>query len=178
MLAGADMNRRASGRRACQACVPCSSMRGSARLAAVACACLSGHRAAEVGQGKAGQYEGGLVLPQLVLEGKAGRHPAPSPAISNLPALTMLPAQVHFCRKAQALAAQLHLRWRGVDARFRFADMDQLSADSGVCVGRFSLGATVKCPFVSLVYGSDACRPCACRMTGTSRAGLFPLHAC
>lgn len=103
------------------------------------------------------------------------RHP---PAISNLPALTMLPTQVHFCRKAQALAAQLHLRWRGVDARFRFADMDQLSADSGVCVGRLSLGATVKCRFVSLVYGSDACRPCACRMTGTSRAGLFPLHAC
>ena len=39
--------------------------------------------------------------------------------------------QVYFHRKAQLLAAQLHLRFRGADERFRFADMPQLAVDSG-----------------------------------------------
>lgn len=44
------------------------------------------------------------------------------------------PRQVCFYRKAQLLAAQLHLRFRGEDARFRFADMAALSVDSGGCL--------------------------------------------
>ncbi len=39
--------------------------------------------------------------------------------------------QVFFHRKAQLLAVQLHLRFRGVDPRFQFADMDALTVDSG-----------------------------------------------
>ncbi|PSC69235.1 hypothetical protein C2E20_7255 [Micractinium conductrix] len=39
--------------------------------------------------------------------------------------------QVCFYRKAQLLAAQLHLRFRGSDDRFKFVDMADLSADSG-----------------------------------------------
>lgn len=44
--------------------------------------------------------------------------------------------QVYLYRKAQALAQQLHLRFRGSDDRFKFVDTAQLAADSGsfVCV--------------------------------------------
>jgi hypothetical protein len=46
--------------------------------------------------------------------------------------LSFLPLpQVYFHRKAQLLAAQLHLRFRGADARFRFTDMRRLTVDSG-----------------------------------------------
>ena len=34
-------------------------------------------------------------------------------------------------RKAQNLVADLHVRFGGQDERFRFSDLDQLSADSG-----------------------------------------------
>ncbi|KAI3431762.1 hypothetical protein D9Q98_004804 [Chlorella vulgaris] len=39
--------------------------------------------------------------------------------------------QVYLYRKAQALAQQLHLRFRGSDDRFKFVDTAQLAADSG-----------------------------------------------
>ena len=63
------------------------------------------------------------------------------------------PQQVFFYRKAQLLAAQLHLRFRGSDPRFQFADMAELAADSGEllqlglrCVDRLkAVRALVRC---------------------------------
>ncbi|KAL4439904.1 hypothetical protein ABPG75_002905 [Micractinium tetrahymenae] len=82
---------------------------------------------------------GALVLANLDAQAAAGQPPSAAALIEEL--AETFPAfadsglykgkQVHFCRKAQLLAAQLHLRFRGSDARFRFADMGQLSVDSG-----------------------------------------------
>ncbi|KAL4421208.1 hypothetical protein ABPG77_010083 [Micractinium sp. CCAP 211/92] len=82
---------------------------------------------------------GALILANLDAQAAAGQPPSAAALVEEL--AETFPAfedsglyrgkQVHFCRKAQLLAAQLHLRFRGSDARFRFADMAQLSVDSG-----------------------------------------------
>lgn len=82
---------------------------------------------------------GALILANLDAQAAAGQPPSAAALVEEL--ADTFPAfedsglyrgkQVHFCRKAQLLAAQLHLRFRGADPRFRFADMAQLAADSG-----------------------------------------------
>ncbi|KAI7839169.1 hypothetical protein COHA_007059 [Chlorella ohadii] len=82
---------------------------------------------------------GALILANLDAQAAAGGQPSAAALVEEL--ADTFPAfddhglyrghQVYFYRKAQLLAAQLHLRFRGEDARFRFTDMDQLTVDSG-----------------------------------------------
>lgn len=44
-----------------------------------------------------------------------------------------------YLRKAQALAAELGLRFGGEDPRFAFTDIEQVAADSGGCFQGFLL---------------------------------------
>ena len=69
---------------------------------------------------------------------------------------------VTFARKAQALAAQLALRFGGADARFAFGDLGRLAADSGARRSSFgSVHVVVSLPLpLSLAYLRGAAALC------------------
>ncbi|EFN50556.1 hypothetical protein CHLNCDRAFT_55749, partial [Chlorella variabilis] len=81
---------------------------------------------------------GALILAQLDRQAAAGQPPSAAALVAALAEAVPVfddaglyrGKQVYFYRKAQLLAAQLHLRFRGADPRFRFADMEQLAVNS------------------------------------------------